>query len=141
MELFRRDDTVDETERQGAMRVKAFAEQGQLTRQLEPDDPRQQRRHAAIGAGAEMNIAAGEDRILGGDREIGGEDEAETEPGRSPLHRGDDRLWHMPQPNQKRVQCIDGLIERSSSVGRRESDQLTEHADVAAGAEMGTGAA
>lgn len=88
-----------------------------------------------------MNIAAGENRILGGDREIGGEDEAETKPGCSPLHRGDDRLWHMPQPNQKRVQRIDRLIERSSSVGRRELDQLTEHPDVAARAEMGTGTA
>ena len=64
---------VDDPQRQRPAGVEPLAEQGQLGRALEPDNRRQQRRHAPIGAGPEMDVAAGEDRILGGDREIGGE--------------------------------------------------------------------
>src|SRR5271165_6488432 len=80
VERLRRDDAVDEPERQRARCVEPIAEQHQLRRGLEADDAGERRRHPAIWAGAEMDIARGKDRILGGDCQIGRQNEAEPKP-------------------------------------------------------------
>jgi hypothetical protein len=58
-----------------------------------------------------MDISAGENRVLRGERQVGGENEAEPEPRGPTLHRGDDRLWQVAQPDQQRVQRVDDLLD------------------------------
>jgi len=47
----------------------------------------------------------------------------------------------MPHSHQQRVKGVDDPIERRLPLRRRQPDQLGEHRDVAAGAEMRAGAA
>ena len=88
-----------------------------------------------------MDVARGEDRILSGKRQIGSGDKAKSDAGGGTLHRGDDRLRHMPQMDQQRVQTVDNPVERLPPLDGGQSDQLAEHRDVAAGAEMRPSAA
>src|SRR5580693_9287220 len=88
-----------------------------------------------------MDIAGRENTILGSDRQVGGEDEAEAEAGRRTVRRSDNRLRHVPQRDQQRVQPIDDRMKGLLTGRGLERDQFAEHIDVAAGAEMRTRAA
>ena len=77
---------VDEPPRRRLRTGELAAEQQQLLRARDADEPRQQPGRAAVRAEAALEEGLPEAGRLGGDREVGGERELEAEPGRPAAH-------------------------------------------------------
>ena len=89
-----RHDAVHHAEPQGRLGVDRVAEIEQLARLLVADD----RRHDDCRADAgKSHLRLGKGRVVGGDRQVAQHHELAAAPHDVSLHRGDDRLFHVPR--------------------------------------------
>ena len=132
LEPVRRDDAVHDAEPFGLARAEAIAEERKLHRLLGAHRARQKPGRRAVRARADAAIGHGEDAVRGADREVGGENQAQSEAAGGAADAGDDRLRHPPHDPDDAVDHIDEPLEVLPAFIRRELDQLVEGAQVAA---------
>ena len=71
-----------------------------------------------------MAIGERELGVLGGDREVGGEHEADAEAGDRAMHRGDDRQGEAAHCDDQRMRLVDAPLEGGALLGGRRAIAL-----------------
>jgi hydroxymethylglutaryl-CoA synthase len=126
------DDSVDDAPGERAVGGQAFTEHRELGGTGRTDAGGEPWKHSAVGHHGDVHEGEQEARGLGGDDEVGGHRQRESQSGRGTLDRGDHRLGHLSHGEDDRV--VD-LPQPGVQIGIAVLGHLPRHLHIGSGAE------